>query len=361
MSRFGLAAVVTGLLCLVVSTPSFAELAKEVESMLLKKEKNLNPDMTNPGSEEHPSWFKNSFLDLQEDITDANDAKKRVMLFFYQDGCPYCKKLFDVNLAQKSIVDKMKKHIDAITINMWGDREITDMSGQSMKEKDFAVKMKVMYTPTLLFLDENGKVILRVNGYYKPGKFTTALDYVSGHMETQSNFRTYFQKVKPPKSLGKLHEQPFISKVPHNLTRLKQKNAKPMLVLFEQKQCPACDEMHDDVFDRVETLAYLEKFDVVQLDMWSKKTSVTTPQGKKTTAYKWADELDIKYAPTMVFFDTKGEEVFRVEAYFKSFHLQSILDYVSSEGYIKQPNFQRWIEVRADELREKGVEVNLMQ
>ena len=184
-----------------------------------------------------------------------------------------------------------------------------------------------LFPYTTLF--RSGKVILRVNGYYKPGKFTTALDYVSGHMETQSNFRTYFQKVKPPKSLGKLHEQPFISKVPHNLTRLKQKNAKPMLVLFEQKQCPACDEMHDDVFDRVETLAYLEKFDVVQLDMWSKKTSVTTPQGKKTTAYKWADELDIKYAPTMVFFDTKGEEVFRVEAYFKSFHLQSILDYVS--------------------------------
>ncbi len=360
MSRFGLS-VITCLLCLLVSMPSFADSAKEVETMLLKKEKNLNPDLTNPGSEEYPSWFKNSFLDLRDDVEEAKEANKRVLLFFYQDGCPYCKKLLDVNLAQKSISDKMKKHIDAITINMWGDREITDMSGQTMKEKDFAVKMKVMYTPTLLFLDEKGKVVLRVNGYYKPGKFTAALDYVSGHLENKSNFRSYYKKVKPPKSFGKLHEQPFISKPPHNLTRVKKNTAKPLLVLFEQKQCPACDELHTDVFNRAETLGYLQKFDVVQLDMWSKKTRVNTPQDKNTTATKWADDLDIKYAPSMVFFNNQGEEVFRAEAYFKSFHLQSVLDYVSSESYKKQPNFQRWLEVRADKLREKGVEINLMQ
>lgn len=360
MRRFTWSAVICAL-CVLVSMPTFANSKQEVETMLLKKEKSLNPDLTNPGAEEYPSWFKNSFLDLRDDVIEAKEQNKRVLLFFYQDGCPYCKKSIEVNLAQKSIEDKMRKHIDAITINMWGDREITDMSGQTMKEKDFAVKMKIMYTPTLLFLNETGNVILRVNGYYKPDKFNIALDYVSGHIESKSKFRAYYKKVKPPKSFGKLHEQPFISKPPYNLTRVKQKGAKPLLVLFEQKQCPACDELHNDVFNRVETLGYLEKFDVVQLDMWSKKTPVNTPQNKNTTANKWANDLDIKYAPSLVFFNNKGKEVFRAEAYLKAFHLQSILDYVSSEGYKKQPSFQRWIEVRAEKLREKGVEINLMQ
>ena len=144
------------------------------------------------------------------------------------------------------------------------------------------------------------------------------------------------------------------------MTRIKQKNAKPLLVLFEQKQCPACDELHNDVFNRVETLGFLEKFDVVQFDMWSKKTSLTTPDGKQTTANQWANDLDIKYAPSLVFLDQKGKEVFRAEAYLKSFHVQSILDYVSSEGYKEQPSFQRWIEVRAERLREKGVTIDLM-
>lgn len=343
-----------------ISFAAVADSAKEVEKMLLKKEKSLNPDMSNPGSEEYPDWFKNSFLDLREDIEEAAEANKRVLLFFYQDGCPYCKKMIEVNLAQKAIADKMRANIDAITINMWGDREVTDMDGETLKEKDFAVKLKVMYTPTMLFLDENGKVILRVNGYYKPNKFMTALNYVTGKHEKASTFRAYYKKSKPPKSHGKLHEQAFISKPPHNLTRIKKKNAKPLMVLFEQKQCPACDELHSDVFNRVETLGFLEKFDVVQFDMWSKKTSLTTPDGKQTTANKWANDLDIKYAPSLVFFDQKGKEVFRVEAYLKAFHFQSILDYVSSEGYKEQPSFQRWIEVRADRLREKGVTIDLM-
>ena len=87
---------------------------------------------------------------------------------------------------------------------------------------------------------------------------------------------------------------------------------------------------------------------------------MTTPVVKQTTANKWANDLDIKYAPSLVFFDQKGKEVFRVEAYLKAFHFQSILDYVSSEGYKEQPSFQRWIEVRADRLREKGVTIDLM-
>ncbi len=30
----------------------------------------------------HPSWFKESFLDLEEDIADAAEADKRLVVFF---------------------------------------------------------------------------------------------------------------------------------------------------------------------------------------------------------------------------------------------------------------------------------------
>jgi len=56
-----------------------------------------------------------------------------------------------------------------------------------------------------------------------------------------------------------------------------------------------------------QTAGYLEKFDVVQLNMWSNKLAVTTPHGGKTMASQWADDLDIKYAPSMVFFNVKGK------------------------------------------------------
>ena len=74
----------------------------------------------------------------------------------------------------------------------------------------------------------------------------------------------------------------------------------------------------------------------------------------------WVKKLDIKYAPSLVYFDDQGKEVFRSDAYLKAFHVQSVMDYVTTAAYKEQPNFQRYIDTRADHLREQGIEVNLM-
>ena len=94
--------------------------------------------------------------------------------------------------------------------------------------------------------------------------------------------------------------------------------------------------------------------------MWS-NDQVKTPAGKSLGAREWAKKLDIKYAPSLVFFDSKGQEVFRAEAYLKSFHIQSVLEYVASEAYLHETEFQRYIDVRADHLREQGVTIDLMK
>ncbi len=336
-----------------------ATAADTAPKKFMKREGQLNPDMTNPGATEYPHWFKNSFLDFRDDVRDAAQANKRLVLFFYQDGCPYCKKTVEVNLAQKPIADLLQTKFDVITVNMWGDRDVTDIDGERLIEKNFALKKKVMYTPTILFFDEKGEVILRVNGYYEPHKFMAALTYSSEKHEAEGSFRDYFAKLDPPPPAGVLHEQPFIGKPPYNLTRVKAKGAKPLMVLFEQKQCPACDELHGDVLKRKESVEQARRFDVVQLDMWD-RTPVTTPDGVATTAVEWAKKLDVKYAPSFVFFDATGKEVIRMEAYLKSFHVQSVMDYVASGAYKTEPSFQRFIEGRAEHLREQGATIRIM-
>ena len=52
--------------------------------------------------------------------------------------------------------------------------------------------------------------------------------------------------------------------------------------------------------------------------------------GVALTAREWAKQLDVKYAPTIVLFGRDGQEVIRSEAWFKTFHTQSIFDYVYS-------------------------------
>ncbi|MCK5091158.1 MAG: thioredoxin, partial [Gammaproteobacteria bacterium] len=66
----------------------------------------LDSGMVNPGYEEKPDWFKLSFLDIREDVEEATAEGKRVLLYFYQDGCPYCAKLIRDNFSQRAISEK---------------------------------------------------------------------------------------------------------------------------------------------------------------------------------------------------------------------------------------------------------------
>lgn len=316
----------------------------------------LDEGLTNPGYVQKPAWFKNSFLDLREDLAEAVAARKRVILYFYQDGCPYCEKLINTNFSQRDIAEKTRKNFDLVAINMWGDTTVTDLQGNEMSEKQFAKKLRVQFTPTLLFLDETGKAVLRANGYYPPHKFIAALDYVAQRREGKERFADFLAARTTKKASGQLHRADTYLQAPYELRR--RPGAKPLLVLFEQRECAACDELHNDALAREESVELLKAFDIVLLDLWSKET-LTTPDGRRRAINEWARELAVQYTPSMLFFDAAGREVFRSEAYLRPFHTQAALAYVATGAYRNQPEFQRFVQERADTMRGQGLEVDL--
>ncbi len=319
-------------------------------------ENKLDEGLVNPGYVEKPEWFKNSFLDLREDLDEAAADGKRLLFYFYQDGCPYCEKLINTNFAQRDIVEATKKSFDVIAINMWGDRLVIDQQGEELTEKAFSVRNRIQFTPTLLFLDENGNEALRINGYYPPHRFLAALDYVAAGQEKKMVFRDWLAQRQPVAASGKLHREKRFLSWPYNLQH--RPSGKPLMVLFEQKECAPCDELHGEALRRAETQPLLEKLDVAVIDIWS-KDKLTTPSGVSLSQKIWAKQLGVQYAPSLVFFDVQGNEVFRTEAYLRPFHLQSAMEYVTSGTYKTQPEFQRYVQDRADHLREQGVEVDI--
>ena len=99
--------------------------------------------------------------------------------------------------------------------------------------------------------------------------------------------------------------------------------------------------------------------DVVFLDMWSDEL-LKTPSGDSLKVKEWAKQLGINYSPSLLFFDNQGNELFRTEAYLKTFHTKAALDYVSTGAYKTTPEFQRYVQKIADDLHAKGIEYNLM-
>ena len=305
---------------------------------------------------EKPDWFKDSFLEFEDDVAEASASGRRVMLYFHQDGCPYCARLIKENFTDPELRQYIQQHFDGISLNMWGDRDVISVGGRNFTEKTFAAALKVQYTPTLLFLDESGKVALRLNGYYPPADFRAALDYVAQKLETSTSFAEY-RAASLPESEGKLiAEDFFLAK--SNLQQLLISQQRPLVVYFETAECGECETMHRRILTDTATRKLVTQASNVQLNMASRQP-LTTPDGRETTATEWAQELGIAYTPSLLFFDTDGKEVMRIDAFLKTFHFQSVYAYVLDGAYLEVPEFQRYISARADHIREAGFDTDI--
>lgn len=335
-----------------------------LQSAYVQSESGSGKRAANPGKSigaietEYPSWFHNGFLDFKDDIAAASAAGKRLMILVTQDGCPYCNALVERNLSQRDIEALVRSKFEVVAINLVGDREVSNVNGKRYTEKTFAEALKVQFTPTILFFNENSEIILRLNGYLPPEQFKIALNYLV-EKNDQLSYRDYVELNGAPAQAGKLNRESFFLAPPYNFNRKTSGKARPLAVFFEQNDCPNCDVLHRQVLPDAETRKLIAQYDAAQLDMWDKTTSILTPEGKISTARDWAKQLDVKYAPTIVLFDGEGKEIIRTEAFFKQFHIRSFFDYVQSGAYKRQPSFQRYISHRAEQLREQGKDVDI--
>ncbi|MEY6432946.1 thioredoxin fold domain-containing protein [Thioalkalicoccus limnaeus] len=324
---FPLVAIAITLLLLVMSQAVSAARAQETI-----------PPLT-PGHYEIPGWFKLSFLDLAEDVEEATADGKRLMIMFHQEGCPYCTRMVD-NLALEPIETYFRHHFDAVEINLWGDREVVDFDGEVLIEKEFAERYRVWATPTLLFFNEEGRQVLRLDGFYDPPRFLAALRYVGERQEANQSFRDYLdERDARAKAADQLATDPFFAEPPFRLDQ-----DQLVAVFFEAPDCPACQALRDEIQRYRQTRDALARFHRVRLHRHA-ETPVITPNGQETTSRAWADEMEISYLPTLVLFD-RAVPVMHVDAQFSAFHLNHLLDYVSEGAYRQQPNFQRFLHDR---------------
>ncbi|MEK9672567.1 MAG: thioredoxin family protein [Rhodospirillaceae bacterium] len=148
-----------------------------------------------------------------------------------------------------------------------------------------------------------------------------------------------------------------------------KKQGKQLVILWEQRGCPYCKEMHQVNLRVPEIVDYVRaNFNILQLNLWGDRM-VTDTDGKKMREKELARKYRVQFTPTLQFFpadlakDNKKPghdiEVWRLLGYWKPFHFLNSFVYVKTDGYKEQPNFQRWLQARAEELRRQGKDVTL--
>jgi len=292
----------------------------------------------------HPEWFKESFLDLPDDLRQAIDAGKRgIIIYFGQQRCPYCQKLLSVNFGSTDIRSYTQKHFDVIPIDIWGVQELTDMQGDTLTERQYAIRENTNFTPSLIFIDATGAEALRLRGYYPPYKFRAALEYVAdGHYKSE-RFAAYLRRAEGTLTFepDELNEETFFDKPPYALDRSRFPAERPLAVFFERGDCHACDVLHAQPLQEPEIARLLAQIDSVQLDI-NADTPVLTPSGERLTARQWAETLELIYTPSILFFDRQGNEIIRADSVIQFYRLRNILNYVVSGGYQSEPSYQLW-------------------
>jgi thioredoxin-related protein len=300
-----------------------------------------------------PPWFKKSFLALREDAKEAGAHGRHAMLFMHLEECPYCARMLNENFWAGETKEFMQKHFDVIGIDIRGSNPVEWLDGKTYTEQELAAVTKVVATPTVVFLDANGKVVLRLNGYRQPQAFRQALAYVQGRHYEKQTLASFVEK-QGQKAVYQFRSHPKYVE----MTNFKG-YTKPLAILFEDKDCADCEEFHTKTFTHPEVQPELEKFTVVRLDAYS-TSPIIDIDGRKTTPKDWAKRLSIVYRPGIVLFN-EGKERARMDGMLYRFHFKELLRYVSGQYYHEYQTKTQYNAARREELLQQGVVIDYSQ
>jgi thioredoxin-related protein len=101
-----------------------------------------------------PDWLRNTFKDMREDLDEANEEGKRMMVIWEQRGCLYCRQMHEEIFPDPRIDALIREHYFVVQMNLFGDVEVTDFDGTVLPEKEMAERWGVFFTPTMIFMPE---------------------------------------------------------------------------------------------------------------------------------------------------------------------------------------------------------------
>ena len=299
---------------------------------------------------EPPAWFKESFLEIADDVDDAHEAGKHVLLFFELNGCPYCDRMLEESFEAEPLTSYIQANFDTISINIQGDREIAFNEEISVTEKELGEILKVYSTPALLFLNADNKTIVRINGYRAPERFKQVLEFVATRSYQTTNLADYLQ-AKLDRNVYQLRANSLFSEV----TDLSTVDG-PLMVIFEDGSCYDCNEFHDGILAHKQVREEITPFTIVRLDADS-SAAIKDVYGNATTPAELARKHEMIYRPGVLVFDD-GNLIRRHDSLTFPHHFKESIRYVAG-GFYQQTDYRNYSLQRTEELLANGVVIDL--
>jgi len=248
----------------------------------------------------------------------------------------------------------MQKHFDVIGMDFAGKKELTWIDGKSYQEHDLIQnKLGAYATPTIVFLNADGKKIAQLNGFRDTVAYRNVLDYVQSRAYEKQSLAQYLESRKKT-VVYNFSKHPLLADVT-NFKNFK----KPLLVLFEDPYCGECARFHETTLNHPMVMEELKRFTFVRLDTESSQKIVTI-DGKQMTAGEWAKSLGVTYRPGMVVFNG-GKRRHTYDGRIFKHHFMERLHYVSGEYYDKYKTYDDFKVVYRGDLMKRGINVDFSE
>lgn len=162
----------------------------------------LTPTMGEDGLY-HYDWYHQSFLDLRDDLVDAEDAGKLLLVKMDQKGCIYCERLALEILSDPVINAYVRENFVVVQLDIFGARAVTDLDGEEFFENKITRRWGTTFTPTLYFLDPEKEAsvpvpqaaVATMPGAFGKITFLGFLEWVREKGYTRDEpFQTYYGK-----------------------------------------------------------------------------------------------------------------------------------------------------------------------
>ncbi|WP_419599962.1 thioredoxin family protein [Thiolapillus sp.] len=104
-------------------------------------------------------------------------GERPLAVFFEQGNCHACD-IMHTQLLRQPAIQELFDAFDSVQLNMRGNEPVITPDGRKLSAREWANSLGVFYAPTLIFFDENGKEIIRVDSVVHFFRLRNVLNYV---------------------------------------------------------------------------------------------------------------------------------------------------------------------------------------
>ncbi|WP_186826920.1 thioredoxin family protein [Seonamhaeicola algicola] len=155
-----------------------------------------------------------NWLTLEQAVELQKKTPKKIMMDVYTNWCGPCKMLDRNTFQNQQVANYVNEHYYAVKFNAEGNDQIT-FDGKTFSNPNYnpananrrnsphelSRYFQIQAYPTIVFLDEEGKLIFPLKGYKTPPQLELYLKMFKAddhkQLDTQEKFNAYYEAFKP--------------------------------------------------------------------------------------------------------------------------------------------------------------------